>query len=145
MAEEIHEIVRVRRHVSFAELERMIPGFKGDSPRRCFCLSEHPSLVIWLNLSDEALLALEELRKAKKVFLNPCSYLVYLVDGKMLNLPIPKRMPRKDVKKDYWVPCVLDIEPTKEIARAVKKARASAGHQAESRKKKAQQNQAVTR
>ena len=125
MAEEIFEIVKVRRHVSFAELERMIPGFKGESPQRCFCLSEHPSLVIWVNLSDDALAALEELRKAGRVFLNPCSYLVYFADGTTLNLPIPKRMPKKDTKKDYWVPCVLDIEPSKETERAIKrKARA---------------------
>ena len=142
MADEIFETVRVRRHVSFVELERMIPGFNGEDPHRCFCFSEHPSLVIWLNLSDEALAALEELRKAKKVFLNPCSYLVYLVDGKTLSLPIPKRMPKKDTKKDYWVPCVLDTEPSKEMEKAAK---AVARQQAQKGTKKGNESQPLTR
>ena len=114
MAEKIYELVRTHRHVSFVELERMIPGFKqkrADGNTSAFFLPDIPQIVIWVDLSKETIEALGELMRSKKVFLNPCSLMVYMVDGAMLNLPIPKRKPRKGSKKDYWVPCVLDTEP----------------------------------
>ncbi len=132
MAEKIYELFSTRRHVSFAELSRMIPGFQEEMAQgitKVFCLSETPQLIIWINLSDEALEALDELRKSQKVFLNPCSPLVYMADGVILNFPVLKRMPRKDVKKDYWVPYVLDIEPLPSKMR--KKARQQQGSKAE--------------
>jgi hypothetical protein len=115
MAEIIYALVKTRRHVSFAELDQMVPGFKKepDGKPTCLVFSELPQLVIWVGLSEEALNALDELWKSKKVFLNQCSWMVYMVDGRMLNLPIPKRKPRKGLKKDYWLPCVLDTEPMK--------------------------------
>lgn len=121
MADKIYDLVKTRRHVSFAELERLIPGFcYGDGEGKkttAFALSEHPQLIVWLNISDEGVAALEELRKSQRVSLNQCSHLVYMADGKMLPFPIPKRMPRPGTKKDYWMPCVLDTEPIKQTRR----------------------------
>ena len=118
MAERIYDLVRTRRQVSFAELQSQIPGFcyepTADKKTQVFTFAEHPGLVVWVNLTTEALIALVELRKSKRVYLNPCPALVYLIDGHMLNLPIPKRMPTKETKKDWWVPCVLDLEPVKQ-------------------------------
>jgi len=122
MAQKIYELVRTRRHVSFVELQRVIPGFKqkgADGNTTAFILPDIPQIVIWVDLSKEAIDALGELMGSKKVFLNPCSLMVYMVDGAMLNLPIPKRKPRKGSKKDYWVPCVLDTQPMRTSQRNV--------------------------
>jgi hypothetical protein len=116
MAKAIYDFVKDRRHVSFVELRNQIPGFcykplEGQKAT-ALCVPGYPSIVIWINVTDEAISAINELNGLKKVFINPCSHLVYLIDGCMLNFPIPKRMPKPTTKKDWWIPCVLDVEPS---------------------------------
>src|SRR6516225_7638239 len=101
----IDEIRRVLRsdHVSFAELSR-IEGFSGGS--LALTLGDNDSIVFWDDLSQEAVDALQQLIAAH---CEPCSPLVYLVDGVMPRLPISKQARR--YKERHWGPIVLRPGP----------------------------------
>ena len=88
------------RGVSFVELEREVPGFKGD------CAIElRENLVIWSHMSEEFCEAFTALLDAKEIALTPTSVLVYMCDGAVPNMPIAKRL--RPYKKLRWLPvCV---------------------------------------
>lgn len=89
--------------VSFAELSR-IEGFNGDLEIKL----NHPSVsnvVLWSGLSEEAIEALEVIRKEGEYIISPSTILVYLMDGVSLNLPIAKS--KRHYKKPHWAPVVF--------------------------------------
>jgi hypothetical protein len=114
MAKQIYDYVLKNGHVSFVELSKHIPGFYNPDDSTMYTFAKYPNIVIWMNVSDEAVQAMEELVKSNRVFLNPCSSMVYLADGKILLLPIPKRVPPVN-EKLWWVPCVLHTQKLKNV------------------------------
>lgn len=97
----IREMLRLRNHVSFAELSR-IEGFKG---RLTLCAEASPNIVLWNGISQEAADILEDLRKSGVFEYRPASWMVYLTDGMALNMPMVKRNVK--YKTPHWFPVTL--------------------------------------
>jgi hypothetical protein len=88
-------------HVSYAELANHFPEFKDGE----FAISLRENLILWVNMTEEATQAIEELRAEKRITVSPSTMLVYLIDGMSLNMPIAKRV--RDYKKPHWAPTTL--------------------------------------
>ena len=104
----ILDCISRNRGTSFVELEwefgRLGYAYEGQN-----CILAGPeNVLIWVGWSEEAAEALLDLLRAGKAYLNPTSALTYMVDGKMLNYPIPKRLPRKGYKHPHWMPCTVE-------------------------------------
>lgn len=100
MHDQIIDLVNKRNHVSFAELHRDVEGFAGDME-----ITLAPNLIIWQGVSDHASDAINYLKQSGDIVLMPSSLLVYIVDGRCLNIPIAKRF--QPYKKPHWLPTVL--------------------------------------
>jgi hypothetical protein len=88
-------------YVSYAELANRFSEFKDGE----FAISLRQNLILWVNMTEDAVQAIDELRAEKRITVNPSSLLVYLADGMSLNMPIAKRV--RDYKKPHWVPTTL--------------------------------------
>ncbi len=109
---QIYDKIKKYRSVSFVELEE-IPGFKQSEEDRekgdtVFSSSEAYKLniIMWVQVSIEAIEALKELLHEKKIKATPTSVFVYLADGKMLKIPLAKSA--RKYKKFHWAPCVFN-------------------------------------
>ena len=92
-----------RDHVTFAELSQL-DSFCGDLQ----LLVNHDkvsNIVIWSGMSQEAVDALEVIRKEGEYKLISTPVLTYLIDGAAPNLPIAKRA--RHYKKPHWSPALL--------------------------------------
>lgn len=111
MADAIEAYVRRTDWVTFVELLRHIPSAKGN-------LSLHLSgnLVLWDGVSDLFADAMALLKDQRRIFPWPTTYLTYLIDGGMLNLPIVKRTPPPGgFKKPHWlVTCFRVVDSSDE-------------------------------
>jgi len=100
---QILNFVKKRRYVSFVEIEREFG--KGEE----MLYDPDTNIVYWGNLKPEVCDAIIELINEGKLYIRPCTVFVYLVDGKVLGLPIARRI--RKYKRLHWLPVVLDIEP----------------------------------
>ncbi len=105
MKERILDLVRVRRYVSFVELERHLGAdMAGDG---CVTLGDNANVVLWSGISDAFAEAVSGLLRAGAVRLVPTSSLTYAVDGKLLALPVVKGA--YHYRRPHWLPVVLDL------------------------------------
>jgi hypothetical protein len=102
MKDKIYETIdKIDGGVSFVELMNHIPESKGDFE---FGFKEK-NIVLWSDLSEEFLIAIQTLHDEQKIIMCLSSYLVYACDGGMLNLPISKQSIK--YKKPHWLPVVF--------------------------------------
>lgn len=102
MKTEILQYVQKRDGATFAEFSREIAGFNGDFDMR---LNEFKSIVLWTQMSSDAVHALNDLLHEQSLFMIPTPYLTYLADGACLNYPIAKSV--RHFKKLRWAPVVF--------------------------------------
>ena len=101
MKEQTLSMIRAKGNVSFAEMEREIPGFKGN-----WALELEHNLMLWC-VSEETSKAFLSLMEEKKIVGNSCSVLVYVADGIMSGLPVAKRL--QPYKSPRWLPVTFDL------------------------------------
>ncbi len=99
LGDELLEFIRTRRGVSCVELA---DGFGSGNAT----ILEESNIVIAFGLSEEVAAALNELIESDDVVCIPCSTFVYLIDGRMPDLPIAKA--NKSYKKPHWQPVAFD-------------------------------------
>lgn len=105
MKQRILDLVRERRHVSFAELERHLGAdMAGDG---CATLGGNDSVVLWSGVNDAFAGAVSDLLQSGAVRLVPTSWLTYAADGALHDLPLVKG--RYCYKRPHWLPAVLDV------------------------------------
>jgi hypothetical protein len=104
----IVEYVGRRDHVSFVELIRAFQLSRGDL-ELCWMLPDRGEVVVWAGMSETTVEQLSRLVfYEKRLGPEPCSWLVYLVDGECLRLPIvTRRPPRGGYKRPHWLPLTL--------------------------------------
>ena len=102
----IMDYVAKRDNVSFAELERDLTGVRGGMSMVC---PGNPNLVLWSGLSADAIDAINGLRSADRIYLCPVSVWAYVVDGRVIDLPIANNPSRK-YKNPRWLPVVIKID-----------------------------------
>ena len=93
-----------RKGLSFVELLRAFPDARGD-----YALEIRENLVLWVNLSRDAVRVITEALRDKAVEVRPTHLLVYVIDGTTLDLPIAKKA--RGYKKLHWLPAVLNVGP----------------------------------
>jgi len=89
---------------SFVNLEECIRGFAGD---KCW-LKGPGEVVLWDGISDVAASTMEELIRTGELVAEECGTFPYLVDGKMLGMPIAKSLTHV-YKRPHWLPLTFSI------------------------------------
>jgi hypothetical protein len=106
MKDTIRAYLLGRSHVSFAELSHQIAGFSGGP---CALTMANPKggerLILWADMTDESVLALQELHDEGFYGYEGCTPLVYLIDGAVPRIP-PARQFRA-YKDERWLPVTL--------------------------------------
>lgn len=78
MKDSILKLISEKQDVTFTELSRDIPGFKGSTH---MSLGAESNVLLWDALSPEAYRALKELIDEDRIFLRPTSLMAYQIDG----------------------------------------------------------------
>lgn len=107
LQDQVLEYVEKQNNVTFAELSKMFPQFRGGN--MAICAPDHPNTVIWCDMQEEAASIIDNLIKAGKVHFYPTSSLTYMIDGITLKLPIAKT--RRQYKNEHWFPVVIKRGP----------------------------------
>lgn len=97
---------------SFVEIEQALSA-AGFDPGGDLGI-EHPkyaNLFMWGGVSEPFLTALNELLRARLVHYRPTELLVYLADGKLLQMPQAVRPPKNGYREPHWVPTIIDLGP----------------------------------
>lgn len=95
------EINRLKRGISFVDLSR-IKGFTGEFE----WIDTKWNVVYWPKISEEAIEAMEDLVKEKKITVRPTNWLVYFIDGCVPKYPIAKSI--RNYKRTRWLPIIFD-------------------------------------
>lgn len=75
------------------------------------------NVVLWAGMSDALVAALQALRDENAINLVPCSSLVYVIDGALLQLPLAKRIPKRGYAEPHWAPCVLKSAHPRKVSK----------------------------
>ena len=104
MKQEILEYIQQYRGVTFVELEKLLgDAVKGEG---LLVMTDYPNIVLWDCVNEEFIATIRELLTEKKIVAKPTVLLTYLIDGKMLRLPIAKKCyPYKTLR---WLPIVFN-------------------------------------
>jgi len=102
LKQEILDYISKHPATSFAELS-MVFGEKIRGEEAL--IFDNENIIIWTNLSKEFIEIFKELLNEKKIVVVPSNPLVYACDGKLLKLPIAKRLIK--YKEPHWLPVVL--------------------------------------
>jgi hypothetical protein len=89
--------------VSFAELCSRINGFEGEYEFGIL----NKNIVFWHCISIEAIKSIGSLFSEKKIKIEPCAPLIYIIDGRYPALPVAKH----DIgyKSSRWLPVVFNL------------------------------------
>jgi hypothetical protein len=116
MAAKIKEYVYRRDHVSFANLDNDIPGFKDRERPMPAAIYIGDSLMLWSGITDVAFAAVDWLQRTHQIEYEPTNLFTYLIDSTtMINLPQAKLATAcrildgkaPEYKKPHWLPMVL--------------------------------------
>ena len=103
--------VRKRDFVSYAEMGDVLRPFIPVDGHLAAEVGGVANLVLWMGMSQAWADTLKELSTAGLLWREPCSLLVYLVDGAVLPLPVAKHPPKGGYATPHWAPsCVRPIE-----------------------------------
>jgi hypothetical protein len=106
MKEKIYDMVKNLGSVSFVNLSK-IDGF--IDKENGVSMGFEGNIILWVNISKEAINCINELINKKKIFLHLSSPLTYMIDGSTLNMPVVKS--KRYYKKPHWLPCVFNTHP----------------------------------
>jgi hypothetical protein len=105
MKTEILAYVKEHPGTSFVELQRVVPGFSGE--KTLWSGEREDNILLWDSISQEGIEALQELMQSNDIEVRSSHFLVYMVDGILLNLPIARR--RVHYKKPHWLPATMSV------------------------------------
>jgi hypothetical protein len=100
-----------RDHVTFAEIERRLEGLlelQGHTMLECPSAS---NIILWAGMSEPFAAVMQEVQASGLVTMTGTSLLVYLIDGKVWQLPIAKRLPKGGYRKPHWAPVCFRPTP----------------------------------
>ncbi len=105
LKERILKYINRNDNVTFAELTRLIPDFKGD---RAMFSKENESLLIWNGVADESIDAISSLIDSGDILMKTTTPFIYFIDGRVPRLKVAKSLKRK-YKEKRWIPTILTI------------------------------------
>ncbi|MEB6611089.1 hypothetical protein [Staphylococcus borealis] len=105
---EILDYIKTHDGTTFVEIENLFEEkhfkYKGDG---AYTSGEHPNVIFWIGWNQDAFNIIAELKRDEFIEMDICSPIIYMVDGKGLNLPIVKS---KNIKTDHWLPVSFKIK-----------------------------------
>ncbi|MDK9854348.1 pathogenicity island protein [Staphylococcus equorum] len=100
--QKVFEYVDGHEETSFVEIERIFDehdfDYEGDLS---LTGTNNKTLIFWIDWNNEAIEIITELMAEEKIYMDACQPLYYIIDGKGIDLPIPKRA---GTKKPHWLP-----------------------------------------
>jgi len=99
-------LVRSKRAVSLAELERKLKNIIPTGGDREIVL-DGLNIVLWDNASPAFTEVAERILRLPETQIETCSTLIYLIDGRGLQLPVAKRI--RAYKRPRWLPICFTI------------------------------------
>jgi hypothetical protein len=90
--------------VSLVELKRKYADTTGEWTWHAH---GRPNTIIWSGMSETFLDAVQGAIQDGTIELRATEWMVYMIDGGALHLPLAKRFTKKDFAKPRWVPCCL--------------------------------------
>ena len=105
----ITKYISTNNGTSFVEIENIFE--ENNYEYNCnvaFCNRENTNIIFWTGWKQEAINIMVELLNDKKIVMEPCELLIYLVDGKRLKLPILNKP--SDAKELCWLPVSFKIK-----------------------------------
>jgi hypothetical protein len=115
-AEAVAIYVETYRHVSYVELQRCLAPYMETSGTFEQVLAGR-NVVFWVGMSREFIDALEQAEQDGRIHPEPANWLVYLIDGRALSLPVARRIPEGGYKKPRWCPIVFNPGPAPKLRR----------------------------
>jgi len=91
--------------VSFAEIESEFGSGK------CALVRDDMNITLWPCLTQETVDAVMLLYNEKRVVFVPATVLIYVVDGRVPDLPVVRRPPVNGYKELHWLPVSLYTTP----------------------------------
>lgn len=107
--QKVYEYIKKQRGVSYVEIERFFDSIGYSYKGTAICCSIYTDKVIfWQGWHKQAYSIISELLKEKKIHRSVAPPLLYLLDGKGLDLPIAKQGENYTrIKRKCWLPCIL--------------------------------------
>ncbi|AHN22053.1 hypothetical protein [Lysinibacillus varians] len=94
---------------SYIEIERIFDANKFNYEGNLdICSSENRNIIFWRGWNEEAINILTELKRKELIEEVATSKFVYLIDGKVLNLPLVTGA--YNYKKHHWLPTVFKVK-----------------------------------
>lgn len=104
--QKVIEYIQKNNHVSYAELEHLFEDighdYKGD---KVIMSADCEHVIFWDGWNVETIELMNEVQRSGKVHKEPADPLIYLIDGRGLNLPLVKTC--RQYKTDHWLPVVF--------------------------------------
>ena len=98
----------VKYPCTFAELDRRIEDSgleaRGDN---VIYLKKGLNIVLWSDMSDAYSAAVLYLKKIGAIDWRSATVLEYMMDGRVMQLPVAVRPPANGYKSEHWIPVVL--------------------------------------
>ena len=108
IAKIVFDYIKIKGGVSLVEVENIFSENGFDYTGDCMLATSAPNIIMWADWNAEAVAILKEIIDMGAEF-SCSSILIYLYDGKMLNIPIAKSA--KGYKKElHWLPVVLNVK-----------------------------------
>ena len=101
------EIIKTHGDVTFASLIHNLEKHHFEGEETIYLSDPTNNLILWPNVSLELAQAITELLDEKTIKAEATSYIVYLIDGCHLRIPIAGK--QKSYKKPRWVPVVFTL------------------------------------
>ena len=94
--------------MTFVELEKLVDGFLGD---HAIAHGNDSNVILWPSVSENGLKAVASLLEDEKMFIHPCTEVVYLAEGSVLDLPILSHPLELGQSAPHWFPVCFCAYP----------------------------------
>lgn len=93
---------------SMVELEKLLEHNHIDYEDKGYAWTSGycENIIFWCDFKQEIPMAIKELQAEGKIRIDIAQPIIYMVDGKMINLPLVRT--RKNYKTPHWLPIVLN-------------------------------------
>ena len=116
-ADAIYAYVAMNDWVTFAELWNVIGETAWGKGTLAIVSPTDPNILFWVGMTPEVVDTIQGLTSSKRLFYHSTVFLTYLIDGRCLQIPTLKRVPKQPLKSERWLPVCLRAVPIAEKRR----------------------------
>lgn len=91
--------------VSFVEIEHLFEEYTFDYKGDYAICPDNKNIILWNGWNEISIQLILELKKENLIDLEFCSTIIYMIDGKAINLPIAKKP--YQYKTEHWLPTLI--------------------------------------